>query len=139
MHEQNRYPHLLSQDAPALSAFLKEHGARYTRVDFDVRVGTGRDPGPDFDDNIRRDALDLSRRRIDALGTHPRGVDIIEVTSDAGTTALGQLLTYRALWMTEHKTDPPPRLLIVARALQTDMHHAFTDAGVEIHLYPDAD
>ena len=138
MHEQGRYPHLLPQDSPVLTAFLVENGNRYTRVDFDVRVGTGRDPGPDFDDNIRKDALDLSRRRIDALGHTANGVEIVEVTSAAGVTALGQLLTYNQLYQRDHATEKPPKLVLAARTLQTDMYHAYIGAGIEIHLYPSA-
>lgn len=138
MFEQGRYAHLLPQDAPILSAYLKEHGADYQSVDFDVRVGTGRDPGPDYDANIRKMALDLSRRRIDALGRTKRGADIIEVTDAAGVTALGQLLAYGSLYMIDHPDEPQPRLIIAARTLQSDMFQAYRAAGIVIHLYPSA-
>lgn len=138
MFEQIRYPHLLPQDAPILSAYLKEHGSHYNSVDFDVRVGTGRDPGADYDDNIRKMALDLSRRRIDALGRGPQGVDIVEVTDAAGVTALGQLLAYGSLYIIDHPDDPQPRLVIAARTLQSDMFHAYRAAGIVITLYPGA-
>jgi len=138
MYEQTRYPHLLDQDAPILSAYLKENGARYTSVEFDVRIGAGRDPGADFEDNIRKMGLDLSRRRIDALGQTPRGIEIIEVTGSAGTTTLGQLTAYAAIWQREHPDQKTPRLILAAATLQTDMHAPFVKAGVEIHLYPDA-
>lgn len=138
MHEQKRYPHLLDQDAPVLTAFLLQHGHDYRQVDFDVRIGTGRDPGPDYDEYIRKMALDLSRRRIDALGTGPRGTDIIEVTSDAGMTALGQLIAYRTLWIREHPDLDRPRIVLAARSLQTDVLQAYKEMGVVMHLYPDA-
>jgi hypothetical protein len=129
---------MLDQDAPVLTAFLKENGARYTSVEFDVRIGTGRDPGPDFEDNIRKMGLDLSRRRIDALGYKPSGVDIIEVTNAAGTTTLGQLIAYKQLYIKDHTPAVTPHLILAARTLQTDMHAAFVAAAIELHLYPDA-
>lgn len=138
MHEQARYPHMLDQDAPILTAFLKEFGHRYTAVSFDVRVGTGRDPGPDFPENIRKDALDLSRRRIDALGHARDHVDIIEVTDAAGTTTIGQLITYQNLYIQDHHPDTRPSLILAARTLQTDMRPAFNALNIELHLYPDA-
>jgi len=137
MHEQARYPHMLDQDAPVLTAFLKENGARYTSVQFDVRIGSGRDPGPDFEDNIRQMGLDLSRRRIDALGIKPSGIDIIEVTNAAGVTALGQLLAYRALYALQNQTTTIPTPILVARTMQTDMDRPYKASGVELHLYPD--
>jgi len=136
--EQKRYPHLLPQDTPVLTAFLIENGHKYTRVDFDVRVGAGRDPGPDFDDNIRKDGLDLSRRRIDALCTNNDTVDIVEVTGAAGTTALGQLLSYRELYIIDHPHSKRPRLIIAARTMQTDMTAAYAASGIVVHLYPGA-
>lgn len=138
MHEQVKYPHLLPQDAPILTAFLKEHGARYTVVHFDVRIGAGRDPGPDFEPYIRNMALDLSRRRIDALGHARDHVDIIEVTDSAGTTTIGQLITYQELYIRDHHPAGDPKLILVARTLQTDMRTAFAALDIEIHLYPEA-
>jgi len=129
---------MLDQDAPVLTAYLKELGARYTSVQFDVRIGTGRDPGPDFEDNIRQMGLDLSRRRIDALGHKPSSVDIIEVTNAAGVTALGQLIAYRELYIKHHAPTTPPTAILAARTLQTDMQPAYKAAGIELHLYPDA-
>jgi len=138
VHEQVRYPHLLDQDAPILTAYLRENGRRYTQVDFDVRIGTGRDPGPDYPDNIRKMALDLSRRRIDALGRSPQSVDIIEVTTHAGTTTLGQLHAYAILYARDHRPTIPVKMILAAATIQTDLHAAFIAAGVEIHLYPEA-
>lgn len=138
MHEQTRYTHLLPQDAPVLTAFLSENGSRYSRVDYDVRVGAGRDPGPDFDANIRQMALDLSRRRCDAVGITDARVHIIEVTDTAGTTALGQLITYANLYAQDHPNAPQPHLIIAARSMQTDMSRAYAALGIEIRLYPDA-
>jgi hypothetical protein len=138
MHEQQRYPHLLPEDALVLTAYLKQHGARYTHVAFDVPIGDGRDPGPDFDNNIRTMALYLSKRRIDALGHTPTEYHIIEVTSDAGTTTLGQLNAYYHLLQSTITTDTPVRRILAARRLQTDMILPYRANDIEIHLYPDA-
>lgn len=138
MFEQARYPHLLDQDAPILTAYLKQHGHRYTNVQFDVRIGAGRDPGPDYPDNIRKDALDLSRRRIDALGHTPTHAEIIEVTDAAGTTTIGQLLTYYELYIQDHNPHTKPKLILAAHSLQTDMRPAYNALNIEVHLYPDA-
>jgi hypothetical protein len=138
MHEQARYPHLLDQDAPILTAYLLEHGHRYHTVFFDVQVGQGRDPGPDYQDNIRNMAIRLSRRRIDALGLGKDTVDIIEITEAAGTTAIGQLITYQELYIKGRPNTQTPRLIIAARSLQTDMQPPFDALDIEVHLYPDA-
>lgn len=137
MYEQTRYPHMLDKDAPILSAYLKELGHRYHSVFFDVQVGNGRDPGPNYEDNIRNMALTLSRRRIDAIGYGRDRIDIIEVTDAAGTTTIGQLITYQELYQRDHRGGTTPTLVLAARSLQTDMRPAFTALGIELHLYPD--
>lgn len=121
-----------------MTAFLTEHGARYTHVEFDVRIGSGRDPGKDFADNIRKMGLDLSRRRIDCVGHTIKHAEIVEVTGAAGTTTLGQLLTYKRLYEIDNPSASPPKLVLAARSIQTDMHQPLEAAGVEIHLYPAA-
>lgn len=138
MHERNTYPHLLSQDAPVMTAYLTNYGHHYNHVDFDLRVGAGRDPGPQYDDNIRQMAFDLSRRRIDCVGYADDYTDIIEVTDAAGMTALGQLIAYKTLWLDDNHTAPEPKLILVARTIQTDMGPAFVAAGIVTYLYPEA-
>lgn len=80
--------------------------------------------------------LDLSRRRIDALGLTKSNAHIIEITGDAGTTTLGQLLTYNHLYQLDHPAHQPPRLILVARSIQTDMLIPLHAHNIEIHTYP---
>jgi len=138
MHERKTYPHLLDTDAPILTAFLKAYGSRYTQVIFDHRVGTGRDPGPAFEPHIRQMAIDLSQRRIDALGITPTEHHIIEVTDAAGTTAVGQLIAYEHLLRDQLPPDRSIKTILVARSVQSDMLPALKAIGAQILLYPDA-
>jgi hypothetical protein len=135
-HEQTRYPHLLPQDAAVLSAYLKVHGHQYTAVMFDVRVGDGRDPGPNYEPNIRSMALDLSRRRIDMIGYAPEEIHLVEVTTDCGMKILGQLAAYPILYKQSFPTAKPVKVILVTSSIQTDIQPALDALHVRTYVYP---
>lgn len=131
-----RYPHLLEIDALIWHGHKLKHGDKYHQIDYDVRVGDGRDPGPDFDDNIRKMSLDLSCRRIDAVCHSASGIDVIEVTHSAGFTALGQLIAYPILYAKKVGRLRPIRPVLVAGEIQTDIQPVLDRLQIEYHIYP---
>ena len=131
-----RYPHLLPADAALLDQYLASVPDKYSDVFMDVHVGEGRDPGPSFDDNIRRMAIQLSLRRIDCVAFAVDHVDIIEVTTAAASTALGQLMAYPALYVaTFHPTVPVAPLLITLE-FKTDMQQIFEFYSIPYIILP---
>lgn len=120
-HKNRLYPHLLPDSIIIWERWLKEYQSFFTRFDYDVRVGQGRDPGPDFEDNIRKDGLDLSKRRIDAVGFTPNHITIIEITPIAGIKCIGQVFAYPILYQETFNPTLPLRTLIVAETLGTDV------------------
>lgn len=115
------FPHLLPEDKELWRDFLSLNPNRFTRYQYDVKVGFGRDPGPDFPMNIREMALNISRRRIDAIGFNPHDITIIEISVFAGLTQLGQLMAYPTLYKSTTQVTLPIKRLLVARAIQTDI------------------
>jgi len=113
------YPHLLPDDIAVWERYLDKHPDLYDNIDYDIRVGDGRDPGPDHSDTMRRMALDLSRRRIDAIGYNGDGITLIEITRRAGLTAIGQLFAYPILYKTSFPTDRTVTMLLVCEQLAT--------------------
>lgn len=134
-----RYPHLLPVDAELWHAHFLTLGANYNQIDYDVRVGQGRDPGDAFDDTMRQMALSLSTRRVDAVGHSNTGIDIIEVTHSAGLTAIGQLIAYPILYAQTYPTTRPIRPVLVAGELQTDILPVLTRLRIQYFLYPLSD
>jgi len=103
----SKFPHLLPPDTPCWQRFLAAHQSEYLSFDYDVRVGFGRPVGDEFDDAMKKMAIDLSQRRIDAVGFKDDQIEIFEVTRLAGLKAIGQLITYPILYrMTYHPTLP---------------------------------
>lgn len=115
------YAHLLPPDVQVWERYLTAFRHRYSHFEYDIRVGLGRDPGPNFDPTMRSMALDLSLRRIDAIGFTPERITIIEITHSAGMTALGQLRAYPTLYRLTYMPDLPLSTLLVAAQLQSDI------------------
>lgn len=136
MPKFRRYTHLLQPDADLFALYLAQMQEPYSAMDFDVRVGVGRDPGPAFTPKIRDMALHLSRRRIDVVGFHGDHIDIIEVTHSAGLTALGQLLTYPALYMQTYMPVLPLVPVLVTYGFQPDVEDRYIANHIEFHILP---
>jgi hypothetical protein len=134
-----KYPHLLSVDVPVWERFLALHGHQFSRFEYDVRVGNPRDPGPQFEPNIRNLAIDISRRRIDAVGFQPDRITIIEITREAGLTAIGQLIAYPLLHSQTYPDNRPRKPLLVCETCDPNIRAALAHHSIEaIILPPDA-
>lgn len=119
--KNRQFPHLLPDDILIWEAYLADPLITWDSIDYDVRVGKGRDPGLAIAPNIRQMAIDLSQRRIDAVGHGPTFIDIIEITRSAGMTALGQLELYPILYQSTFSPAKPLRTLLVAAEIQSDI------------------
>jgi hypothetical protein len=129
-----KYPHLLKVDVPVWERFLDRYGRDYNHFEYDVRVGLGRDPGPEVGNTIRQMALDLSLRRIDAVGHRADGIHVIEITTSAGMTAVGQLSSYPTLYRDTFHPTKPITPLLVAEMLQSDIETALNAANIPFVL-----
>jgi hypothetical protein len=134
MASKNRlYPHLLPQDIAVWERYLNSPDAAYHSIEYDVRVGSGRDPGDTYEANIRQMAIDLSQRRIDAVGHRRDTIDIIEITTDAGLTAIGQLHAYPRLYTARYNPTKPLRTVLVCESIQTDLETAIRELGAHVY------
>lgn len=129
------FDHMLPQDQEVFKLFLASPANIYEYFDYDVRVGDGRDPGTEHDENTRQLAIKLSQRRIDAVGHHADHIAIIEVTRVAGLKALGQLHAYPVLYQLKYKPQLSLKPILIAETLETDAEEAFHFAKIPILLY----
>lgn len=140
MSFKNRFfPHLLPDDIPVWERFLATFPDRYDRIEYDVRVGKGRPAPPDFEPNIKKMALDLTRRRIDAVGFTNRRIDIIEITRLVDIKTIGQLFTYPALYSQTFNPTLPLQTVLVAEELHTSIDVILPLLPVEVWLSPAPD
>lgn len=116
-----KFAHLLPIDVEVWLRFLNQYGEDYELFEYDVRVGLGRDPGVDYEENIRQMALDLSLRRIDVVAHTPTSITVIEVTHSAGFKALGQITGYPILYALTFPPLLPIKPLLVCGEIQSDI------------------
>lgn len=128
------YPHLLPWDIPLWEEFLDLHGQDYERFEYDIRVGRGRPAPRSLPANIRKMALDLSMRRIDAVGHKRAGIDIIEVTRVADLKAIGQLMAYPRLYRATYEPSLPVRPVLVLEHFHTDMLPVIQELNLVYYL-----
>lgn len=128
------YPHLLPVDIEVWERWLAQYGAAYDNFDYDVRVGDGRDPGESYSANIRQMGIDLSQRRIDAVGHQPGQITIIEITRSAGLKTIGQTMAYPVLYRRKFNYDGPLESIIVCESIQDDMTEVLLKHNIETQI-----
>ena len=131
---RTKYPHLLTPDVPVWERWLQTHRDQYLSIEYDVRVGDGRDPGPDFDPKMRSMALDLSKRRIDAVLESDSEIITVEITTQAGLTALGQCIAYPILYRLTYMPEKPVRPLLVCAEIEPDLRPVFSQHRVPVNI-----
>lgn len=135
MPGKNRlYPHLMPQDIDTWERFLEAYGSRFERFEYDVRVGKGRPAPDDQSDAIKKMAIDLSQKRIDVVAFTADAIMCIEITSNAGLKAIGQLITYPILYAETFKPTLPVLPLLICTDLDPDAQPALKAYKVPFYI-----
>lgn len=129
-----KYPHMLARDIKIWEAFIDTHPDWYQEVAYDVKVGKGVEVPDEYPGNIKRDALALTRKRIDVVGWTAGGVDVIEVKPYAGLSAVGQVLSYRELLIRDRAPGVVVRPVIVTDVLQSDLELVCSRLGIVVYV-----
>jgi hypothetical protein len=134
--DRMRWPGMLPAEILIFREWLKLHQADYDTIEGNVRIGAGHDPGPTWDANIRQMAIANTQLRIDAVGRKGAQATLIEVKRRAGASAVGQLLTYDAVWQQDFPQTPPPRLILVTNNAQTNIAPLIAKSGIRLDIVP---
>jgi hypothetical protein len=132
----NKYPHLMPEDAILWNDYQVLFQPRHLTYMYDVAVGEGRDPGPDYALNIRQMALRLSKRRIDVIGILPDHLDIFELTQSAGLRAAGQAMVYPHLLRATWGSTLPVDTTIICRECQDDIEQVLAEFKIGLVIVP---
>lgn len=132
---RTRFPERTERESGVLLAYCVEFIHLYDRVGFSVRVGKGLDPDPTHLPGVQANTTYSTRKRIDMLAMKGPQPVIIEVKDRVTPASLGQILTYRHLYLEEFPDALDPELVIVGRFSDPDTLRAITSAGVPVVLY----
>ena len=130
--ERTKYPAMNVDEVLVWREFLRLHQTEFDRFDYNTRIGSGTDPGPEFSENIRKMAVALSQLRLDAVGFRGEAATIFEVKRNAGPQNVGQLLTYNAVWTRAKMSPVPPSLVLVCADFTPNILPVIADTGIRL-------
>jgi len=127
-----KYPHMLSEDHAAWTAFIESEWNMLDEVWYDVHVGAPMDLPRDSPNYMKAVVDGVSRKRIDVVGRDRGMLWIIEVKPFANMTAIGQVVTYAKLFNQEFDISPPALPMIVSMTLDRDILEIGEHLGVKM-------
>ena len=127
-----RYPHMFPEDIAIWERFLSVYKSEYLGFDYDIKVGSVPDFPDNLDTSIYKAGVLLWKKRIDAVGYKKDRIEIIEVKPRAGMGAVGQVLTYVALYKKEFAPSLPVFGKIVTDYPQLDIADISSSYGIDV-------
>lgn len=132
-----QFRHMRPDEARMWADFLTGANIPPNQLAYDVELGNGMTPQPDWPDFVKRMVAHLTRKRADVVWTTPNAIYIIEIKSRIGTTLVGQLLTYRLLYIQQFKPQQPVEIIALAKRLAPDMDIILEALGIAYFLLPE--
>lgn len=129
-----RYPHMFPKDIAIWERFLVAYPSVYTGFDYDVKVGVGTEAAPGVSENYVRMQQILSKYRIDVVGYQSNSIHIIEVKPEAGTIAIGQVVSYINLYNRDLSPTLPLKGVIVTDRELPDMRYLTDSHGFDYYI-----
>ena len=117
-----------------MRSWLTKHERDYDRIEYNVRIGTARDPGPAFPEYVRHTARLSSQLRLDAVAWQGKQPTILELKLWATATAVQQLAIYGAVWREDYPAQPAPRLLLVAIGAEQGVAETAAAANITLEV-----
>ena len=133
------YPERTDRESGVIRDYLAVHHQEFDRFTFSKRVGHGVAPNPEHLEGVQRNTVFSTQKRMDILafaGAHPT---IIEVKARVTPASLGQILTYRALYLEAHPESEEPALVVIGEESDEDTLAVLQAHGVTVYLYATAE
>jgi hypothetical protein len=133
---QGYMPGFLPKDQIIWTNFLDSHPEIPADIDYNVRVGKGFDPGPNWEPSARQAAIANSQLRLDAVVEWQGAWWIFEVKPRCGASAVGQLLQYEVLYEESYPNNRPIKLAIVTAQPKLGLQTLCTRYHVTLYVQP---
>jgi hypothetical protein len=127
-----KYPQMSPDDVPIWSDFLLQYASNYLGFDYNVRVGEGTTPVATTDTELIKWTKILTQKRIDAVGYKTNSIEIFEVKPRAGITALGQVISYLALYRETFNPTLPITGTVVCDVQDPDLADIYARHGIKV-------
>jgi len=132
-----RLPGNTPWESALIHRWLLDYGEFYRGFDFNVRIGTAIDPGPDVHPTIRAGSIANTQKRIDCLAWSVGGATIVEGKIVVDIRVYGQFEGYRHIVERDFPDTPILGYAVVAHTSTPDSVQFLRSKGVAVYLYPD--
>lgn len=127
---------MLHTDIPVWYRFLEKWGLFFEKLYYDVLLG-----GPHLSPAREKDPMwrmwrANTAKRADAIAELENEVWIIEVARSPGLRAIGQLMTYLALWQEDPKIEKIEIPVLVCEVVDTDLIASAAKYGMRTYVTP---
>lgn len=127
---------MLKPDVPVWYRFLERWGGQFINLYYDCLLG-----GPVLTPGEEKDAMKRMWRanlakRADAIAELENEVWIIEVAYDPGIRAIGQIQSYRALWLRDPVIVKIEQPVLVCNRIDPDLLDAASMYGITVFMVP---
>jgi len=129
-------PHMLATDVPIWYRFLEVYGNDFQNLYYDCLLGGPFFTREELEDPMKKMWRANVSKRADAIAELPDGVWIIEVAKGPGLRAIGQLLTYRGLWLEDPKINKLEKMVLVCEVIDQDLIAAAAQVGILTYVMP---
>lgn len=119
-------------DVVLIERFIEKYPGIYDKVAYSFPVGSGAPADPVVNQESGGSVEYLYFRKIDMVAMRGNAIDIIEVKPRAGTSAIGQVLGYRDLFLRDERPSVKPSCLIITDETNIDVEHVAEKQGVKI-------
>lgn len=129
-----KYPHLGPFDTEIWNRFISKNPDFFMSVDYDVKVGQGRNYSLFPDSVIKSDMEYLSKKRIDVVGFYADKIYIIELKFRATFSAVGQVKGLAELYEKMYSGNKVIVPCIISNEITPDMPDFCRKQGVSLIL-----
>lgn len=129
-----KYPHMKPRDVEIWERFIEKNKSFFDTVDYDFHVGEGADFLPTGEDTPDGRENRLYQRKIDVVGYRGDKVWLIEVKPEASASALGQILSYKELYIKTKDADPLPTLMVVTGKIMSEMKEVYAKHNIAVFV-----
>lgn len=128
------FTHLLPLERPIWARYLAATTEEFLALTYDLHLGEGAPVDPAWSPGTAAIVAAVSRKRLDVVGETADSIIIFEVKPRAGMGAMGQLLSYRELYLREHRPSKPVRMVCVCERVEPDIPRIFGQYGIELAI-----
>lgn len=127
-------PHMLAPDIPVWYRFLDQFSNQFLTLYYDSLLGGPKLTSDEEKDRYKRMWRSLTSKRSDVIAELTGELWIIEVSDNPRMRAIGQLITYEALWLEDPKIDKPIKKVLIAASIDADIATALQAVNIILHI-----